>query len=93
MALPSLLIAVLLLMVAAAYAQIQIPRFTAGKANALLARVVLAVTGVALGCVSVAIYAPDPSRAVLIFLAGFGAVHIPAAFILFIKQARHSGRS
>jgi hypothetical protein len=29
----------------------------------------------------------------LAILIGFGAVHFPAAFILFLKQARHSGKT
>jgi hypothetical protein len=28
-----------------------------------------------------------------VFLIGFGAVHLPAAFILLINRARHSGKS
>jgi hypothetical protein len=30
---------------------------------------------------------------VLAFLIGFGAVHFPAAFILFVKGRRGSGKS
>jgi len=93
MALASLWVTAFVLLGVAAYAQIQIPRFTAGRASVMLARGVLAATGIAFGGVSAAISATDPGRAALIFLIGFGAVHFPAAFILFVKQARHSGKS
>jgi|SRR6185436_13134679 len=89
----SLSIAAAVLLMLAAYAQVQIPRFTAGHASAMLSRAVLAATGIALGSVSAAIYYPDASRALLVFLIGFGVVHFPAALILFFKDVRHSGRS
>jgi len=89
----SLAITAFLLLVVAAYAQFQIPRFTAGRANARLSRALLAATGIALGSVSAAIVFPDVARALLLFLLGFGVVHFPAALILFFKDARHSGRS
>ena len=53
----------------------------------------LAITGTGLGFVSAMVYPADPARALLAFLIGFGAVHFPAALILFIKHARHSGKS
>ena len=93
MALPSLSIAALLLTMLATYAQLRIPRFTEGRGNVLFARGALIATGVGLGAVSAAVTAADTSHALLVFLIGFGAVHISAAFILFIKQARHSGKS
>ena len=93
MGLPSLSIAAFLLMALATYAHIQIPRFTAGRGHVVAARGVLIATGIGLGVVSAAISAADTPHALLVFLIGFGAVHIPAAFILLIKQARHSGKS
>ena len=89
----SLTIAASVLLVVAAYAQLQIPRFTAGRANVTVSRAVLAATGVALGSVSAALVYPDAALALLVFLIGFGVVHFPAAVILFFKGARHSGRS
>jgi hypothetical protein len=35
----------------------------------------------------------DPLPAVLAFLIGFGAVHVPAALILLIKRERGEARS
>jgi len=93
MGLASLLIAAFLLLALTAYAHLQIPRYTAGSGNTMLSRAVLAITSTGLGLVSAAIYSADPSRAVLAFLIGFGAVHFPAAVILFIKHARHSSKS
>ena len=94
MALTSLSLGAFLLLALAAYAQFQIPRFTSGSGNTMLARGVLAVTGIGLGFVSAAaVYPADPSRALLTFLIGFGVVHFPAALILFIKHAAHAGKS
>ena len=93
MALASLSIVALLLLALAAYAQLQIPRYTAGSGSTLFSRAVLAITGTGLGFVSAMVYPGDPSRAMLAFLIGFGVVHFPAALILFIKHAGHSGKS
>jgi hypothetical protein len=81
-----------LLLTAAGYAQYRIAFHTAGRSRVLLLRTVLAVVGVLLGAVSAALVR-DPAFAVVAFLQGFGAVHVPAAFILFFKRARHEGRS
>jgi len=78
---------------AAVYAQLQIPRFTASPAKITLTRAVLIVVGIASGYVASAGYANDRPLATLAFLIGFGTIHIPAAFILFIKRARHAGKS
>lgn len=86
-------IAALVLLAGAAYAQVRIARFTAGVGNAMLARAVLIVTGIAFGYVSATLYPLDPAHALLNFLIGFGVVHFPAAFILFLKHARHTGKS
>ena len=56
-------------------------------------RAVLVLTGLGFGLVSAAGYADDPVRTLLAILIGFGAVHAPAAVILFVKQARGAGRS
>lgn len=83
-----LAITVLLLAPPAVYAQLRIPRHTASNGQAMLTRAVLAVMGIAFGSVTALLYATDLPGALLIFLAGFGVVHFPAACILFIKQAR-----
>jgi hypothetical protein len=83
----------LLLLAAAGYAQFQIPRFTAGSRNIALTRIVLIVIGIAFGCITAGPYANANLPAVLAFLIGFGAVHVPAAIILFLKRERRAGKS
>jgi hypothetical protein len=83
----------LLLLAAAGYAQLQIPRFTAGSGKTALTRIVLVVIGIAFGFITAGPYANARLPAVLAFLIGFGAVHVPAAFILFIKRERGAGKS
>jgi hypothetical protein len=82
-----------LLMACAAYAQVRIPRFTAGLSRIVLTRTVLIVVGIGFGYVAASPYANDRLMAVLAFLIGFGAVHFPAAFILFVKRERGAGKS
>ncbi|MGZ9080234.1 MAG: hypothetical protein ACXW2A_18085, partial [Burkholderiales bacterium] len=77
---------------AAAYAQVRIPRYTAGSGRVALARGVLIAVGLASGVVAAAVYA-EPPLTVLAFVIGFGIVHLPAAFILLIKHARGAGPS
>ena len=72
---------------AAIYAQRQIPRFTAGARRVWLLRILLVGVGLAFGHAA-ARYAGDPTAAFFAYLIGFGAVHVPAAFVLFIKRAR-----
>jgi len=83
-----------LLVAATAYAQFQIERYTAGKAKSWLTRALLLAVGIALGYVMLKSDSPahGPSG-LLLFLIGLGLVHLPASFILFIKQLRGSGRS
>jgi hypothetical protein len=79
----------------AAYAQSQIPRYTAARPAILLTRTILIVVGLAFGAVAALPYAAavDPVRTALVFMCGFGAVHFPAAFILFVKRERGSGKT
>jgi hypothetical protein len=77
----------------AVYAQITVARFTASSASALLTRAVLLVVGVAFGYVAAMSYAAEPVMRALAFAIGLGAVHLPAAFILFVKRARGAGKS
>src|SRR6187401_2277515 len=81
------------LVAAAVYAHLVIARFTAGSGKVMISRAVLVVTGIAFGYVSATLFPDDPGRALLAILIGFGAVHFPAAFILFLKQAGHSGKT
>ena len=77
----------------AGYAQLHISQFTASASSAVLTRAILIAVGVAFGWVAAVNFASDPTRAMLALIIGFGAVHFPAAFILFIKAARHSEKS
>jgi hypothetical protein len=79
----------------AAYAQAQIPRYTATRPAILLTRAILIAVGLAFGAVAALPYAAaaDTLSTALVFLCAFGAVHFPAAFILFVKQARGSGKT
>ena len=81
-----------LVLPAAVYAHVQLPRYTAGTAR--IARMVLLAVGIGLGTVSAIIYADaDRSLAFLAFVIGFGVVHVPTAFILLLKSAWGSGKS
>jgi hypothetical protein len=82
----ALLTAVLLF--AAAYAQLRIPRFEATRSGLLLTRGILLLVGIAFGLVSASYYAALGLPSALVFLSGFGLVHVPAAFILFLKRRR-----
>ena len=57
-----------LLLGAAAYAQAQVPRFTAKHSNVVLTRSVLIAVGIAFGYVAARPYMGDSVRAVLAFL-------------------------
>ena len=77
---------------AAGYAHRQIPRFTAGARRVLFTRLFLIGVGIALGYVA-ASEMSGTLPALLAFLIGFGAVHLPAAMILFVKRARGAAKS
>jgi F0F1-type ATP synthase assembly protein I len=89
---PFFLLAIAALLIAG-YAQLHISQFTAGASSAVLTRAILIAVGVAFGWVAAVNFASDPTRAMLALIIGFGAVHFPAAFILFIKAARNAGKS
>lgn len=77
---------------AAAYAQRNLPHHVIGKRRALVLRVVLLLTGIAVGSLAT-MYSAQPHVAILAFLSGFGAVHVPAAVILLLKRARGAAPS
>jgi hypothetical protein len=82
------------LLSAAGYAQLRIPRFTAGTTRVALTRAVLIVVGIAFGYVAARTVADGQTiPASLVFLTSFGLVHFPAAIILFIKRERGAGKS
>lgn len=80
------------LLAAALYAQHRVAFHTAGAGRVLLTRAVLAIVGMLLGAVAAGL-APDRASAAIAFAQGFGLAHVPAALILFLKRARHEGRS
>lgn len=85
-----LLVAAAALAVAvAAYAQYRTPFHTKHRSDAWWARAMLLLVGLAFGYVLATVYTrSDGLGQVLVFLAGFGMVHLPAAFILFSKRRR-----
>jgi hypothetical protein len=89
MALP---VAVLLL-VAAAYAQWAIPRFTRRPGNALALRLILLALGVAVGVTLVSIEGAAGYSAATLFLLGFSLVHVPPALVLLLKRWRRESPS
>jgi hypothetical protein len=83
---------VVLGLAAAAYAHLQIARYVATRSGIVATRGILIVVGLAFGYVA-AVTSAELGPRWLTFLAGFGAVHIPAALILLIKRARHSPKT
>jgi hypothetical protein len=74
---------------AAAYAQYRIPFHTRGRGKILFARSLLLVLGVVFGLVMATVYAEAGGYAQgLVFLSGFGLVHVPSAVILYLKRLR-----
>lgn len=87
-------LAAAVLLTATGYAQYRIPRHTSGAGKVMLTRLVLIVTGLAFGYVLAQTYSDSRGLPwLLVFLNGFGLVHLPAAIILFIKSERGSGKS
>lgn len=77
-------------LLAAWYAHAHLFRHIASRSGVLVTHSLLLIVGLAFGyVVSTATYA-DGALRWFAFLAGFGAVHIPAAIVLWLKQARRS---
>lgn len=73
----------------AVYAHARIPSHTPTARQAMFTRVLLLGVGLAFGWVIAAIYGRAGGlHWWLIFLSGFGVVHVPAAAILFLKKQR-----
>src|SRR4051812_12393458 len=70
----------------AAYAQLRVGRYTASRSAACLTRGVLLLVGLGFGYVATVTYSADDVTRALAMMIGFGAVHLPAAFILFVKR-------
>lgn len=77
---------------AVAYAHWTLRLHTVGMARVQFMRSVLAVVGVMFGYVTVR-HIGDTLPVLLAFLLGFGAVHVPAAAILFRRRFRDLGKS
>ena len=76
------------------YSQWSIPRQTAGQAQALLARLLLATAGTAVGLLAVKfgrVADVGDTSPLALFLIGFGQVHAPAAVVLLLKSQRTAG--
>lgn len=73
---------------AAIYAQYRLPFLTATRRQAGWARAILMMTGLTFGWVALDRIGSHENSLmqVLIFLAAWGLVHVPAAIILFLKQ-------
>lgn len=82
----------LVLLAVALYAQWRIGAHTRGNARIVATRLFLALVAAAFGWTLSAGATVEAER-LLVFLAGFGMVHVPAAVILFIKRRRGSGRT
>jgi hypothetical protein len=73
------------------YAQWSIPRQTAGRVQALWARLLLAGAGTAVGLLAVRfghVANVGDTSSLALFLIGFGQVHAPAAIVLLLKSQR-----
>lgn len=79
--------------VAAIYTHYRLPFLTVTRTQAGWARAILMLTGVAFGWVAVQQIGRNESGLIqmLIFVAAWGLVHIPAAIILFLKQQQRKG--
>lgn len=84
-----LVVLAVLALAVAGYAQYRTPFHTRTARDALWARLLLWVVGIAFGLVLAMVYTRSEGLATaLVFLIGFGTVHVPAAFILFSKRRR-----
>lgn len=88
-----LMFAALLMLVIAAYAQVQLGHFTRGAAATWATRALLVLLGLGVGYVFVRTSTPPPSDPTALFALGFGLVHLPAALVLMLKGIRGEGRS
>ena len=84
----SILAVAMVTVAAAMYAQYRLPYLTATRRQAGWARAILMITGLAFGWFVLRRIGSqeDALMQVLIFLAAWGLVHMPAAIILFLKQ-------
>jgi hypothetical protein len=88
-----MMLAAVVALAAAAYAQTHIGRFTASEKATKLTRIGLALLGLIFGYVAADNFGAAEAPVFLTFLIGFGAVHVPAALILLVKQLSGAGKS
>lgn len=82
-----LLLTALGALVATAYAHVRIGGLAASRHQAWVARAALVVVGIGFGWTALAVAGreTDAAMQVVLFLAAFGLVHVPAAIILGLK--------
>lgn len=83
----ALLMMTAIALTAAVYVQMRLRRLAASRNQAWVARAVLALVGIGFGWTALIKTGQEgsPAMQVIIFLAAFGLVHIPAAIILLLK--------
>ena len=81
------ILAAALMGVVVCYTHHEIPSFTRGTGKRRTAHVVLIVVALAFGAMG-AVTLALPVPAWLVFVLGFGTVHVPAAAILALKRLR-----
>lgn len=86
------LLAALVCIAVAAYAQLKIPAFTDSVGKTVFIRLLLIIVGAAFGIVS-SLYVTGTPQKLFSFFTSFGMVHMPAAVILFVKERRGETRS
>ncbi len=91
----ALLLMTAITLAAAFYAQMRLRRLAASRSQAWAARAVLALVGLGFGWTALIKTGQEESSAmqVIIFLAAFGLVHVPAAIILLLKTWQRSNPS
>jgi hypothetical protein len=85
-------IVVIATLLAVAYTRWKIPVFTDSKRKVFLIQTILIAVGVAFGIV-VSLSTTQTMQKIILFIAAFGMVHVPAAIILLVKEKRGEGRS
>jgi hypothetical protein len=88
-----MILAAAVVLAAAIYAQTHIGRFTASARATTLTRIGLLLLGIVFGYVAADNFGAAEAPVVLTFVIGFGAVHVPAALIVLVKQLAGAGKS
>jgi hypothetical protein len=89
MLLVATIILTLLVIAATIYVQYRLPVHTRNGSETWLLRILLAITGIGLGWLCLFWFAALPGHLRWIaFIFGFGAAHVPAFFVLYIKRKR-----